>query len=456
MRKTGIALIVVLGIILVLSFNIWALKRTPVKVSRGGPQASTVQDTLFYHDFENGMTGFTTDDETDDEAYWHLDSYNAYEGSGYSWWCGANPGEGWATAPGYGNGWTQFLFSPVWDFSGAPSSIVLSFYHKYDCEPSSGSPWFPEDWDGGCVFISIDGGSTFMPITPTANSDQEYTASNLWGFEYNGYGPDIPGWNGDSEGWIYAEFDLSEYAGENQVQLRFGFASDGVLSDEDGYEGGDFDGAWYIDNVKIKVGPTEQYFQDFNDGQSHNWTAEAAPPVGDYWIMTDNRYASPDTAMYCGNSQTWSLPQGLNNCLVSPMIDLTNMSEAFLDFRFWMGIPPQGETLLDGVIVEIYGNNKYWENIAGTAQGFSDDSQMWIRYCESGSPCELTPWLGQEVRIRIWIESDYEDQEPLGEGIYLDDFLIIGEEETKVQKSSFGKVKAQFAPVKAEKETVMK
>ena len=453
-KKINLSLTVMIVVISLLTLNLWAAERAPLKIRNGGPRVAADQDTLLYHDFEDGMAGFTTVDETDDEAYWHLDEYNAYGGSGYSWWCGGNPSEGWAAAPGYGNGWTQYLFSPVWDFSQKNGlDIKLSFYHKYDCEPPSGSPYFPDDWDGGCLFVSTDGGTGWAVIEPTENSDKEYNASNLWAFEYNGFDAYIPGWAGDSEGWVFAEFDLSDYTGQSQVQLRFSFASDGVLSDEDGYQGGDYDGAWYVDDMKITVAGIEQYSDNFDDGLPAGWTAEAAPAVGDYWMQTDHRYVSPDTAMYCGDGQLWALPQGLNDCLVSPEIDLTEAVEAFLDFRFWMGIPPSGDTLLDGVIIEIYGDNKYWENITGQAQGFSDDSQQWFRFCESGLTCELTYWLGQVIKIRIWIESDYVDQLP-AEGIYLDDFLILGDLGTQVQKASWGEVKAQFAPVKAEKATV--
>jgi hypothetical protein len=445
-------MVIIAVAISLLTLNLWAVKKSSVKSSMGDPHISTQQDTLFYYDFENGLGNFTTVDETDDDVYWNISDYNAYGGSGYSWWCGDNPSEGWAAAPGYGNGWTQFLYSPVWDFRPDSDNLTikLSFYHKYDCEPPSGPPPFTEDWDGCAVFITTDGGTNWVVIEPTDNSDAVYNAKNLWGFEYNGFDSDIPGWAGDSEGWIFAEFDLSDYQGQSEVQLRFAFVSDGVLSDEDGYQGADFDGAWYVDNMTIKVGGQEQYFEDFDDGLPHDWTAEAAPPVGDFWITTDHRYASPTTAMYCGHEDVWTLPQGLNNCLVSPLIDLTNATEAFLDFRYWMGIPSAGETLLDGVIIEIYGDNKYWENITGQAQGFTNDSRMWLRYCET-TTCELTRWLGQAITIRIWIESDYVDQPPLGEGIYVDDFLIIGEGGTEVQKASLGKVKAQFASPKAQK-----
>ncbi|MRR10473.1 hypothetical protein EG831_10465, partial [bacterium] len=97
-------------------------------------------DTLFFDDFESDTLAWSTVDVLVQPPYWHIDSYNAYSGS--SWWCGTYD-PGFATNPGYGDAWVQYLHSPVLDLSAVVSdSVVLGFRQFYSVEgPSGGSDW---------------------------------------------------------------------------------------------------------------------------------------------------------------------------------------------------------------------------------------------------------------------------------------------------------------------------
>ena len=99
------------------------------------------------------------------------------------------------------------------------SNFMLEFWHYYNCEAN---------YDGGNVKISTNGGSTWNLLTPEGG----YPASNL--SVLNG-----PGYCGNSNGWIIARFNLSNYANQN-VQFRFTFASDTSINGP----------GWFIDDVR--------------------------------------------------------------------------------------------------------------------------------------------------------------------------------------------------------------
>jgi hypothetical protein len=96
---------------------------------------------------------------------------------------------------------------------------MLEFWHYYNCEAN---------YDGGNVKISTNGGSTWNLLTPEGG----YPASNL--SVLNG-----PGYCGNSNGWIIARFNLSNYANQN-VQFRFTIASDTSINGP----------GWFIDDVR--------------------------------------------------------------------------------------------------------------------------------------------------------------------------------------------------------------
>lgn len=63
--------------------------------------------SVFSEDFESGATGWESKDWVMSVATWHPDTFQAYGGSGSSWWVGDT------TLKGYSNAWYQVLDSPV-------------------------------------------------------------------------------------------------------------------------------------------------------------------------------------------------------------------------------------------------------------------------------------------------------------------------------------------------------
>ena len=177
-------------------------------------------------------------------GYWHLDTYNAYDGSGYSWWCGVNTAPyswtalygSYPTAPGYGNGWKQYL-QRSFDLTTATGTVTLSYFYKYDIE---------RNYDFFYVEVSGNGGVSWSTLK---------TYTNLSG------GRDVD-WTSDS-------VDLSGYVG-SEILVRFRFNSDEATSlklgnsDEDGYF--DSDGAVYIDEVEIVDGNGQFFYDNMESG----------------------------------------------------------------------------------------------------------------------------------------------------------------------------------------------
>ncbi|UYP44864.1 hypothetical protein NEF87_001149 [Candidatus Lokiarchaeum ossiferum] len=101
---------------------------------------------------------------------------------------------------------------------------VLNFETMYIIE---------HEWDFGFVQISTDGGETW---TSLAN---DYTTDEIHPDGYPAIKEELPGLDGESDGWITMKFDLSAYSGE--VMLAFRYMTDWGTEEE----------GWYVDNIAI-------------------------------------------------------------------------------------------------------------------------------------------------------------------------------------------------------------
>lgn len=99
------------------------------------------------------------------------------------------------------------------------NNLALEFWHKYSAEST---------YDGGQVKISVNNSPNWVLLTPVGGYPSE-SVSALQG----------PGYDGNSDGWVQALFDLSAYANQS-VRFRFVFMSDGMIEGP----------GWFIDDVK--------------------------------------------------------------------------------------------------------------------------------------------------------------------------------------------------------------
>lgn len=104
---------------------------------------------------------------------------------------------------------------------------VLRFETRYQLEPG---------WDYAFVQVSTDGGQRHRSLPArTSTTQHEYT------WAHHSEIPDqLPGFNGDSGGWIAEQVNLSEYAGL-RVPVAFRFMSDWFIKS----------GGLWIDDVRL-------------------------------------------------------------------------------------------------------------------------------------------------------------------------------------------------------------
>lgn len=168
----------------------------------------------------------------------------AVAGGAVSWACG-EPTSGPAMADGgvwatnldgnYNNNESSYLRSPPIDLTacGAGEGVEMRVYHWFDFEGSASNA------DGGIVQISGNG-NNWTTIEPTSGT--LYVPSPLSAAVNPPNG--IPGFSGndpDEGTWVQSNFDVSDYAGAGNLQIRFVFGSD-VSSTRAG---------WYIDRVEF-------------------------------------------------------------------------------------------------------------------------------------------------------------------------------------------------------------
>lgn len=132
------------------------------------------------------------------------------------------------------------------DFTGVSGPLTLTYSTWYDLET---------DYDYLYLVASEDGQA--WQILQTPSSTDADPSGNSYGWAYNG----------QSDGWIEEQVDLSQFAGK-QVQLRFEYITDAAVNGQ----------GLLLDDVRI---PEIGYSTDFEEGDG-GWT-------GDGFVRIQNR-----------------------------------------------------------------------------------------------------------------------------------------------------------------------
>ncbi len=162
--------------------------------------------------------------------HWHISSYNAYNGN--SWWCGKNDAN-WATSPGYGNNWKDYL-QHAFDLRDVNGIITFSYRYCHDLEVSQGV-----EYDFAYTEISTNNGMTWDTLITYSGKSRGKT------------------------GWKKEDLDITAYVG-NEVLIRFRVFTDELYSDEDGVFNSD--GALFIDEIKLKDNTGTLFDDDVESG----------------------------------------------------------------------------------------------------------------------------------------------------------------------------------------------
>jgi len=358
----------------------------PVGPSRG-------LETVFFDDVESGVNGWTTVDNTAlVENMFHVSDHMAYDA--HHWWCGTLD---YDDDGGYGNSWDYSLLVPPTDVTGA-TMPVLTYVYYHDSEVGY-------DY----TFVEAKQGGVYTDLWDQV-SREAYT--------------------GNSGGWV----DLGDYGWnltdlDNPVEARFRFISDGAWSDQDGlYQS--VGGAFMVDNIKIFdfYGGAVYFFDDVETGGL--CIPHIPPAAGDYWHIIDRAcpaYSDPHS-WWCGDDADTSLiPPNLDNSLISPAIDVSELQVATLYLRAHFEIP--FATPYDWIefSVSTDGGTTWY-----TEAGYYHDAES----CDGWLPVwgvtgvDLTDYLpADQLQISFTMHTSDNGCGPAlagGAGIMLDDFRLEG------------------------------
>ncbi|MGE5591604.1 MAG: immune inhibitor A domain-containing protein [Bacillota bacterium] len=137
------------------------------------------------------------------------------------------------------------LFRSV-DLTGK-TSAMLSYAAWYDIE---------EAWDFGFVQVSTDGGATWTPlVTPRMTSEHDPDAMDT-------IVANLPGYTGNSGGWVTESIDLSAYAAQ-QILLQFRYMTDW----------GTTMAGFMVDDIRVTADGQDVFFDDVESMDSA-WTAD--------------------------------------------------------------------------------------------------------------------------------------------------------------------------------------
>jgi len=401
--------------------------RPPV-AARTDRSAARLNEIFWYDDMESGEGQWTHGDFGEDRIpHFHVDAFLAYPDStppSWSWWCGTFDWDDAGELPGgYGNGWVDYLELPPVDAGftvvertswGAikgqyrkavlhdrdtPRSPqpVLSFSYRYDLEPGYDFAWAQVDSSGVWTNLS-------------------------------------PGFTGSSGGWHdFGESGFLLIGYGDPLGIRFMVASDHWLSDEDGYYDSD-GGAFHVDNIRVFDAITGEvfFFEDCEDGGAVQCTPAATPPAGDLWHIQDRpcKASSGTHSWWCGDdADTAHLPPGLENYLMSPLVDVTGVQTCTLRWSFTTACPTLGTTWRE--LVTLDGGLSFYQ----VGHHWGDQADYGFGPCHlSSASVSCIPdlaWDGTSCGIMFLMETD-----PLGGphgpggngdiGITIDDVVMYG------------------------------
>ena len=370
---------------------------------------------VYSEDFETENNDWIIVDATEPENWteeWHIsDSTSNY---GQFWWMADE------TINGYNNERYLVLDSPVLTM---PDNPVLSFKMRYYIEEATGEfPTGYDAWDGFNVRISVDDGLTWTVLNGSPQYDN--TSCHAFG-DIFGEGEGVPGWSGNSNGWVNASFNLSSYAGRN-VKIRFAFGSDGnsCTVDEDGNPD------WFgvqLDDIDIAGILTSD--ADGAAGDTQLIPGFAGVVGGSFWEHTTEEAHNSAGAYHC------SVESGLQNDFVSPIVNLPVSGENHISYWVKVDLPDAGDTgsyllndyytvsmrnIYDTFWTRLHFNNSYITPNSGWIEvDYKYALENFAEFNGTNSPDRSE---GYPVQFKITMHTNSTDNS--GAGIYIDDFQV--------------------------------
>ena len=375
---------------------------------------SRLETVIFSEDFESGLGDWTTVDVGAMDPTWHTSDFNAYDGN--SWWAGTEE------QGGYDSHWLQYLDTPSLDLSSA-SAPTMTFQLYYATETPGSEPAGYDCWDACNLWISVDGGD--FEVIESVSPAYGYTSAFSFGNEF-GMGTGIPAWAGTNGDFEEVTVDLSSYDGSDVV-IRFALCSDG------NYDTDENANIWgmIVDDVMIVDGATTLLENDADGTATPSDLVPAAGGgVGDFWELSTDNSHSPSTAAHCPVAA-----YGMANALVSPVISVPENMDCW--FLFWIynnmldsdgdgdnsledmyrvELTSDGGDSWDEVFYDYYASNRpghdIWEEY-GPGDPYNGNTTL-----------SLNAYSGMDVQIRFRVETDFDDNGGIGNGLFIDDVEV--------------------------------
>ncbi|MBM3324641.1 MAG: hypothetical protein FJY66_03140, partial [Calditrichaeota bacterium] len=397
-------------------------------------KAKHLDEVIYYEDWESGLNGWVSNDLTATPGTWHIDSWNAFGGTGMSWCMGQHPV--YCDTVGYLDDWYMVLDSPPIVLPAGTCS--LTFWHRIACEPPGGEPPGYNGWDGCNIRISTNDGASWSVIT-NDYIQPDYDRSSLYSFGFqHGEGTGIPGWVGNTHmTWFYQTASLTPWAGQT-VRLRWAFASDPAwctcYSATTRWAFG-----WQVDDIRVFAG-ADTVFSNNGDSDT-GWYSHSNQPIGgDLWRVADDcnppPCPPPSGSHYIvpNDSMTRLYNNDMNNEFVSPYIDLRGLDFGTLQADFLVagaiGSPcnnfPEDcdywhwEVSPDSGLTWYFASNPCDQGIANYVH--PDAPDVWALYSQAyQSGFDMSCYIGSVVKLRVIFESD---EELVGVGPCFDDLTL--------------------------------
>jgi hypothetical protein len=182
---------------------------------------------------------------------------------------------------------------------------------------------------------------------------------------------------------------------------------------------------------------TPAVFNDDVEDGADGWTHSTGSSASDLWHISTRSYHSQGHAWYCGSESTGQYESSMDDSLISPAIDLTNLNTAVL--TFWHQYTFESTTYAwDGSDVEISVDGGAWQQIipvggypdteyassnSAFPQGtpvYAHSSNGWVQ-----AEFDLSAYVDHSIRLRFRFGSD--GSVATYEGWFIDDFTIFGE-----------------------------
>ncbi|UCE17139.1 MAG: T9SS type A sorting domain-containing protein [Gemmatimonadota bacterium] len=469
-KKITVSLIALLFLIVGLS-QVGVARRLPVvqhklPMLKQVPQRSIVTaevDTLLGPVFfEDGLPEGWEFIDGKCEPHWHVTDHGAYDT--HSYWCGVHS----AVYSGYYSYWTDWLDSPEITIPGGTGSMILTILHKVDTEDVTA-----QYWDGSAVFVRTDGGQ-WTVVRPTENVHPDSTfadytrVDSLRAWECSEMANTVyermegrPGWAGMLDNWFTSTFDLSSFAGESTIQLRYAFVSDWGA---DSFDEPDHYGGCWVESFELTADGSVIFFDDAEDPQM---TASAPCPGHNIDLTGDNLPIMQKYPGWPDAEQTdWPPvitepypPTGwtpgaqsvrcadvpyLQSIIVSPWFDLPVDGYPRLSWFVLMEMP--GADWDNDSDVDDYWHVEYessdelglWHEFFYASSSGDNDTTYEYWWWDRQTQLKIHDLNGQSVRIRWRINTDgYEDVHPtadpegctwdpcIGRGFFLDEFTVV-------------------------------